>query len=321
MRLEQAINHYTERRQAEGISFARGCRTYRAFGRTVGDLTLNDIQVHHVLQFLGRPAISATAFRREHGLLRHFFEYWAAYGAMASLHMPPNRSPRRSYFLPYIYSREELRSLLQSAPTPVTRNDKIHHKTLRTALLTLYATGATVSELTRLGTRDVDLNNGSIAFPGSQLHAARCIPIVKDLVRVMRQYVAWKGQGGIRSEFFFPRIDGEEISVRMLRAHFERVRAIANIPLNESGSRPCLRDLRPTFAVHRITSWIARKEDLNRMLPALAAYMGNAGLESTERYLHLAPERFRRALDKLSPPKVPPRWRNDPAMLEFLINF
>jgi hypothetical protein len=76
--------------------------------------------------------------------------------------------------------------------------------------------------------------------------------------------------------------------------------------------------LRPTFAVHQITSWIRRKEDLNQMLPALAAYMGNAGLESTERYLQLAPERFRGALYKLSPQKSHMRRRDDPALLEFL---
>src|ERR1700722_15198111 len=41
--------------------------------------------------------------------------------------------------------------------------------------------------------------------------------------------------------------------------------------------------------------------DLNRMLPALAAYMGLVGLTATERYMALTPERFRKELSKLSP--------------------
>jgi hypothetical protein len=69
--------------------------------------------------------------------------------------------------------------------------------------------------------------------------------------------------------------------------------------------------LRATFAVHRITSWIKRRDDLNLMLPALSAYMGNAGLESTERYLQLTPERFQDALNKLSPQDSRTRWRDD----------
>ena len=43
-----------------------------------------------------------------------------------------------------------------------------------------------------------------------------------------------------------------------------------------------LRDLRPTFAADQITSRIRRKEELDQMLTALAEYMGNAGLESTD---------------------------------------
>jgi len=52
------------------------------------------------------------------------------------------------------------------------------------------------------------------------------------------------------------------------------------------------RDLRATLPSIR---WIRRKEDLNAMLPAVEAYMGNVGLESTERYLQMTPQRFQKA--------------------------
>ncbi len=38
---------------------------------------------------------------------------------------------------------------------------------------------------------------------------------------------------------------------------------------------------------------------MNRMLPALSAYLGQGGLGSTERYLSMPPERFRKQLVKL----------------------
>jgi hypothetical protein len=41
--------------------------------------------------------------------------------------------------------------------------------------------------------------------------------------------------------------------------------------------------------------------ELNRMLPALAGYMGQMGVGSTERYLSLTPERLQTQLDELSP--------------------
>jgi integrase/recombinase XerD len=79
-----------------------------------------------------------------------------------------------------------------------------------------------------------------------------------------------------------------------------------------------LQDLRPSFAVHRITSWIKSRKDLNRMLPALSAYMGLSGLGSTERYLTLAPERFRKELNVLSPNQKRMPWKKDLALMNFL---
>lgn len=318
MRLEQGTSLYVEWKQSSGISFATGHKIHRAFCRRVGNPALSEITAHQVLQFLDRPATSSEEFRRKHSCLRRFFEYWGARGEMTALPMPPNRPPQRSNFLPHIYTKEEIRSLLRSAPLPRTANDRIHHKTLRAAVLMLYATGATLGEVIKLAHENVDILHSSIFFGGSRLHAARRIPIGRDLVRVVQQYFAWKERTGLRSKLFFPRIDGEEINPHTFRAHFERLRATAHIVCTgENGHRPLLRDLRPTFAVHQITSWIRRKEDLNQMLPALAAYMGNRGLESTERYIQLTPERFRGALNKLSPQKST-LWRRDPALMRFL---
>jgi hypothetical protein len=42
------------------------------------------------------------------------------------------------------------------------------------------------------------------------------------------------------------------------------------------------------------------------------------GLGSTESYLSLTPERFRTRLDKLSPRRGKKKWRDDPALMNFL---
>jgi len=118
---------------------------------------------------------------------------------------------------------------------------------------------------------------------------------------------------------FFLALTEEGLTTRRIHAHFERLCKAASIAgYRESSQRPCVRDLRATFAVHQIAAWIRRREDLNVMLPALAAYMGNVGLESTERYLQLTPQRFQKALNKLSPQRLRTRWQNDPALMEFL---
>jgi integrase/recombinase XerD len=99
---------------------------------------------------------------------------------------------------------------------------------------------------------------------------------------------------------------------------FRKQREILNIRREKTATyQPRLHDLKYTFAVHRITWWIRSNQDLNRMLPALAAYMGMK-LISTERYFHLMPERFRKQLNKLSPKSSKSHWRNNRELMTFL---
>ncbi len=77
---------------------------------------------------------------------------------------------------------------------------------------------------------------------------------------------------------------------------FRNLRRLAGVQRYDGATyQPRMHDLRATFAVHRLTSWLRQGGDLNRLIPALSAYMGQVGLGSSERYLKLTPERFRKA--------------------------
>jgi hypothetical protein len=54
------------------------------------------------------------------------------------------------------------------------------------------------------------------------------------------------------------------------------------------------------------------------MLPALAVYLGQAELQSTERYRKMTPERFRAQLAILSPNKAKKHWRDNAALMRFV---
>ena len=79
-----------------------------------------------------------------------------------------------------------------------------------------------------------------------------------------------------------------------------------------------MKDLRPTFAVHRIKSWIRNGADLNRLLPALSVYMGHGGLYAAQKYLVMTPERFRSQLNKLTSVRRKGHWKEDRELIAFL---
>jgi integrase/recombinase XerD len=125
----------------------------------------------------------------------------------------------------------------------------------------------------------------------------------------------------IHDPFFFLTRDGAQIKTDTANQTFQRVRKEAGIARHD-GARyePRIHDLRHTFAVHRLTAWLKHGADLNRMIPALSAYMGQHDLGAAERYLRLTPERFRTQLDKLSPKRAKKRWRDNAALMRFLDN-
>jgi|ERR1700683_1119054 len=108
------------------------------------------------------------------------------------------------------------------------------------------------------------------------------------------------------------------LNQRTLIGAFRRLRRLAGVARHDGAIyQPRMHDFRHTFAV-RLSAWIKHGADLNRMIPALSAYIGQVGLGSTYRYLNLTPERFRAQLDKLSPRRGKRHWRDNPALMRFL---
>ena len=317
MILTEAIDEYVARKRANGLLFHKARIELFAFSKHAGDPPLYRVNTPIVLSFLDERQISPATWRHKYRLLKAFFEFWSQRGAMPVLVMPPQRPTSHSSFVPYIYTRGEIRSLLRATRECQRRSlCVIDPLTFRCLILTLYATGALLAEVLDLRVEDIDFKSCRIALPGNRVSRPREIAICSDLQEELRAYVAFRGKG---EGLLFLTKAGQPILAGTLEHRFLRLRSIAGIARHDGAVyQPRMHDLRSTFAVHRISSWIKDGSDLNRMLPALAAYMGNVSLAATEKYLSLTPERFRRELKKLSPQCAKRHWRDDPALMRFL---
>jgi integrase/recombinase XerD len=320
MTLRDGIDVYVQMKRANGLVFETGSKGLYGFCRHAGNLLLTEVTAKDVLTFLNGPRTSVVTFRGKHSLLRHFFEFWASRDAMPTLRMPPPPPPEYKTFVSYVYSRAEIRTIVRAiGQSQRHTNCTLDQQTLRTALLLLYGTGARVGEICRLSCQDIDLKRGFMTIRGGRFDRSRRIPIGHDLRQVISSYIAFRSRKLSSDSHLFLTKSGQAVTAETLRKSFQRLRQQAGISGKvDSVYEPRMHDLRCTFAVHRITAWIRSKADLNRMLPALSAYMGLAGLSATERFLLLTPERFRKELDKLSPKHGKKRWRNDPALMTFL---
>ena len=309
------------RKRASGYIFEKGKSNLVAFSLDVGDIDLSQVTTQQVLTYLNGSETGDITWRLKYQLLFRFFDFWSSRGAMPELLMPPPRSKVRQTFVPYIYTRAELRVLLKATAQGQNPIRSIDQQTLRSFILVLYGTGAFVGEMLSLLHGDVDLEAGLMTIRNKSFSRSREIPIGADLRDVLQKYLAWRSRKSFQSAYLFVTKDDHPISSRSVNKNFQRLRQIAGVLRHDGGTyQPRMHDLRYTFAVHRITSWIQNGADLNRMLPALAAYMGQVGLGSTERYLSMTPERFRKDLDKLSSSRGKGRWRDNKVLMEFLAN-
>lgn len=319
MKLAEAVTLYAQYRKANGVLFEYGESRLRKFAEYCGDISLSELSPRSVVIFLDRAGTPGT-YRTTHSTLRSFFDYLIARGHLSPFPMPPNRPCDESRFIPHVYTQAEVRALLQAVLNPDFAIEVMPRQTFHAFLLTLYATGAFLGEILSLRTKSLDLRRGYLTIISARSRRPRRIPLCRDLKLVLMRYQRFRQRTGCKSVYLFPgRTIKQPLQGACVRDLFRRLREYTGLRKGNDGRcDPRLLDLRNSFAVHRITMWIRSGADLNRMLPALAAYMGLDILDSTERYMRLTPERFRKTVSKLSPKKSRKKWRDDPELMQFL---
>jgi integrase/recombinase XerD len=321
MKLAQSINAYVEGRRSYGALYPSGIPTLQAFCRFAGDIRLDRIRPGQVTAFLDGRRTSQVTWQAKYKILQSFFLYWVARNAVKRLPMPVRRAPVESPFVPYIYTRAEIRHLLSMIRIAQKNGHcKIDARTVRAFILFLYGTGAMVNEALALRPEDVDFKKRTITIRSWRPYRSRTIPICRDLHGVLYRYDAtYRRKGKARAPEFFLQKNGEALTAYLVGYTFRRLLEVAGVRRRDGTHyRPRLYDLRHTFAVHRMAAWIKHHADMNRMVPALSVYIGQLGLGSSDRYLTLTPERFRAQLNKLSPRRGKRHWRDNPALMKFL---
>jgi integrase/recombinase XerD len=300
MIISEAIHIYVTRMKALGFDYKGIKADLDSFCLFARNKRVSTISSEDVTSYLNRSPIGTGRRREKYDRLARFFRYLVLVGKMATAPLP--KPPRRvkTSFLPYIYTRAEIRKMLErslvvQAVTNPNQRNVLDADTVRRFLLFLYGTGVTVREALNLEWNNVDLRRREISVTKRMGGATRTIPIGSDATKLL-----WRQRRTVRqtrSDYCFQTIDGRKIAHPTLVCTFRRIREMCGIIRPEDAKhQPRMHDLRITFAVHRLSSWYNAGQDASVMIPALAAYMGFSTL-SIMRYLFLVPEHYRRAAD------------------------
>ncbi len=201
---------------------------------------------------------------------------------------PRGRPPRP----PHIYSREEVRLLLDGAlslrdwekwhPCPIRSN------TMHAVILLLATSGLRISEALHLTLQDVDLQSGVLSIRQSKFRKSRLVPLSPGTADVLRSYrklrVAMAHADP--AEAFFVSGLGKAYSTGCVQGMFRDIAINAGLR-RPTGRGPRLHDLRATFAVTRLLQWYRDGDDVMARLPLLSTYLGHACVSDTEVYLRI----------------------------------
>jgi site-specific recombinase XerD len=298
MTLTDVIDAYVLLQQSLGKRFESARTLLRRFSREVGNPHIQEVEAADLATFLrGSGPLSAT-WTLKYRVLTGFYRFAITRGYVDSSPLPtsqPKLPPQQS---PYVYSTDEIRRLLDA--TSALRVANIRLKAMyRTLLMLLYGGGLRVGEALSLTLRDVDLTERIITVRNTKFFKTRMVPIGPKLSLELAAHVQRRRQlplpAGDDSPLFTTRT-GKRWSYQHVIRLFQHVRRAAGIgcPAGENRS-PRLHDLRHTAAVHRVVAWYRAGQDVQRLLPQLATYLGHADLRSTQRYLQMTPELLQEA--------------------------
>ena len=129
MKLSEITEQYVVHKQSMGMRFRTEQRTLKSFCRAMGNIALVDVEAAPVLAFLAGTGPVTRFWHRKHEVLVGFYRFAIARGYCPSSPLPTLVPKRPPTFIPYIYSREELRRLLEatsSCDAPLLQSSGLH---------------------------------------------------------------------------------------------------------------------------------------------------------------------------------------------------
>jgi len=200
--------------------------------------------------------------------------------------------PRRTRPAPYIYSQQEVCSIMASA-RQIGPVGSLRPAVVSTLIGLLYTTGLRIGEALKLTLADIDLRGKLITVRETKFRKSRYVPLSPPTVHHLARFLRYRKEAGfstVPTAPVFVNPQGRAYGhPRIVTLFLEIIRNLG-IRSREGERGPRLHDFRHTFAVNRLALWYREGVNLSAKLPLLSTYLGHTTVTCTEVYLQATAE-------------------------------
>jgi len=303
--LRQALKEYLSLRRSLGFKLREAGKGLLDFVTFIEQHRASYITQALALAWAQQPTHVQPAYWAQRlSFVRGFARYRSATDQRTQV--PPQGllpfQPKRAR--PYLYSDDEIRSLLGAALNMPCRYERgeLRPWTYHCVFGLLSVSGLRLGEARNLELQDVDLDAAVLTIRGTKFGKSRLVPLHASTCKVLADYIArrkrhWAARP-VSSYLFVSswgsRLDGGDIH----RTFYALSRQIGLRGVSESHG-PRLHDMRHAFATNTLVRWYKSDQDPERRLPILSAYLGHVHVADTQWYLSGSPELMREAMRRL----------------------
>jgi len=235
--------------------------------------------------------------------VRGFARYRSATDPFTEVPSPELLPYRSSRARPYLYTEQEVQSLLEAAlQLPTTwPSTPLRPWVFHCLLGLLSVTGLRISEALDLKLDDVDLEQGVLTIRAGKYGRSRLVPVHRSTRTVLVHYLQRREQfiGLRRSDYVFISNRGTRLDIGRVHKAFYALSRRTGLRAPGARNGPRLHDFRHRFAVQVLTRWYESGDDPARRLPVLSTYLGHVYVAGTYWYLSSWPELMAQAMARL----------------------
>jgi integrase/recombinase XerD len=286
--LIDGIERYIALRRSLGFKFQKPARHLQSFARFATERGESHIRTATAVAW----AAGAPTPHARHRWLGHVVRLARFLRAEDAAHeMPPADvfAAPVSRPVPYIYTRDELARILETAGRLRRQKPNPMRRQLYVTLFGLIAaTGLRVSEALRLRLGDV-LPGGVLHIRETKFNKSRLVPLHNTVVEALGRYLEMRRRFAALDDHLFLSVQRTALAYTTVHYTFRRVLQLANVAPRRT-RRPRIHDLRHSFATRVLQQCGTKRDAVARHFVALATYMGHADIAHTYWYLQATPE-------------------------------